>query len=91
MRLKNYVFLICRNSARFLWKSLSPEVKERNPEIGAVWKIGQRLWTRDRAGVYDAIRDFRWSPEIVDFVTAFSGREFVSTPFLWHQCRSSSS
>ncbi|CAA6660556.1 unnamed protein product [Spirodela intermedia] len=74
VHLLGHIYVNDLNSARFLWKSLPPGVKERNPEIMAVWKIGQCLWTRDRAGVYGAIRDFRWSPEILDFVMAFSGK-----------------
>ncbi|XP_078435282.1 COP9 signalosome, subunit CSN8 [Wolffia australiana] len=72
VHLLGHIYANDLNSARFLWKSLPPVVKERNQEILAVWKIGQCLWTRDRAGVYNAIREFRWSPEILDFVTAFA-------------------
>ena len=39
----------------------------------AAWKIGQRLWMRDYAGVHEAIRGFNWSPDTRDLVAAFSG------------------
>lgn len=65
--------LFFSNSARFLWKSIPLEIKESRPEIVAVWKIGQCLWTRDYAGVYNAIRGFDWSAEIAGMVVAFSG------------------
>ncbi|KAK5813058.1 hypothetical protein PVK06_028504 [Gossypium arboreum] len=42
------------NNARFLWRSIHPAIKESQPELVAAWKIGQKLWTRDYAGVYDA-------------------------------------
>ncbi|KAJ8756186.1 hypothetical protein K2173_024733 [Erythroxylum novogranatense] len=60
------------NSARFLWKSIPVSVKENRQELVAVWKIGQRLWTRDYAGVHEAINGFDWSQDTKIVVTAFS-------------------
>ncbi|OAY39914.1 COP9 signalosome complex subunit 8 [Manihot esculenta] len=60
------------NSARFLWKSIPSAVKENQPEVVAVWRIGQKLWTRDYAGVHEAIRSFDWSQETRALVAAFS-------------------
>ncbi|XVE65174.1 hypothetical protein DITRI_Ditri07aG0159800 [Diplodiscus trichospermus] len=57
---------------RFLWKSITPAIEERQPDLVAAWKIGQKLWTRDYAGVYEAIRGFVWSQETQPFVAAFS-------------------
>lgn len=68
----------CRNSARFLWKSIPSHVKEAQPEIVAVWKIGQCLWTRDYAGVFGAVRGFEWSAEVAGIITAFSGAQIFS-------------
>lgn len=56
-----------------MWKSIPNGIKQSRPEIVAVWKIGQSLWTRDYAGVYVAVRGFEWSPEVVGIVTAFLG------------------
>lgn len=42
----------------------------------AAWGIGQKLWTRDYAGVYESIRGFQWSQEAQDLVNAFSGKFF---------------
>ncbi|KAJ6342812.1 hypothetical protein OIU78_010679, partial [Salix suchowensis] len=61
------------NSARYLWKSIPAAVKERQPEVVAAWRIGQRLWTRDYAAVHEAIRAFDWSQQIQPLVVAFSG------------------
>ncbi|KAL1289665.1 hypothetical protein HN51_058072 [Arachis hypogaea] len=60
------------NSARFLWKSIPSSVKEGQPEVTAVWKIGQRLWLRDYAGVHEAIRGYEWSQDLQGLVAAFS-------------------
>lgn len=64
----------CRNSARFLWKSIPSEIKESQLELAAAWKIGQKLWTRDYGGVHEAIRGFDWSQEVQGLVAAFSGK-----------------
>ncbi|PWA38180.1 COP9 signalosome, subunit CSN8 [Artemisia annua] len=69
-----HLYLNDLNSARFLWKSVPAPIKESRPEVAAVWKIGQQLWTRNYAGVYDSIRGFNWSAEIQDFVAAFAER-----------------
>ncbi|KAK7246818.1 hypothetical protein RIF29_41688 [Crotalaria pallida] len=59
-------------SARFLWKSIPSSIKESQPEVTAVWKIGQQLWLRDYAGVHEAIRGFDWSQDLQGLVAAFS-------------------
>ncbi|KAL3382445.1 hypothetical protein AABB24_002132 [Solanum stoloniferum] len=60
------------NSARFLWKKIPAAIKEARPEVVAVWRIGQKLWTRDYVGVHEAIRGFSWSPEVQPFVASFA-------------------
>lgn len=64
----------CSNSARFLWKAVPSTVRESRPELVAVWKIGQKLWTRDYGGVYGAIHGFDWSQEVQGLLVAFSGK-----------------
>ncbi|KAB5574370.1 hypothetical protein DKX38_001564 [Salix brachista] len=51
-----HVYVNDINSARYLWKSIPAAVKERQPEVVAAWRIGQRLWTRDYAAVHEAIQ-----------------------------------
>lgn len=60
------------NSARFLWKTIPSSIKESNPEVNAVWKIGQQLWLRNYGGVHEAVHGFEWSPELQGFISAFS-------------------
>ncbi|URD88160.1 peroxidase [Musa troglodytarum] len=72
VHLLGHIFANDLNSARFLWKSIPQGFKESKPELVAAWRIGQCLWTRDYAGVYDAIRGFEWSPEVAGLVAAFS-------------------
>nr|XP_043628993.1 COP9 signalosome complex subunit 8 [Erigeron canadensis] len=74
VHLLGHIYLNDLNSARFLWKIIPQSIKESRPEVVAVWKIGQQLWTRNYAGVHDAIRGFNWSAEIQDFVASFAER-----------------
>ncbi|KAJ4823723.1 hypothetical protein Tsubulata_016967 [Turnera subulata] len=54
--------------------SIPSSVKENRPELAAMWKIGQKVWTRDYAGVHEAIRGFDWSQDILAFVDGFAGK-----------------
>lgn len=72
IHLLGHIYVNDINSARFLWKTIPGVVKENKPEVGAAWKIGQRLWTRDYAGVYEAFREFNGSPEAQALVASFS-------------------
>ncbi|XP_015580115.1 COP9 signalosome complex subunit 8 [Ricinus communis] len=72
IHLLGHIYVNDINSARFLWKSIPSAVKENQPEVVATWRIGQRLWTRDYAGVHEALRGFDWSQETRVLVAAFS-------------------
>ncbi|XP_065872425.1 COP9 signalosome complex subunit 8 [Euphorbia lathyris] len=72
IHLLGHIYVNDINSARFLWKSVPSAVKENQPEVVATWRIGQRLWTRDYAGVHEAIHGFDWSQETGVVVAAFS-------------------
>ncbi|KAL3635285.1 COP9 signalosome complex subunit 8 [Castilleja foliolosa] len=72
VHLLGHLYINDINSARFLWKKIPTSVKESQPEVSAVWKLGQKLWIKDYGGVYEAIREFNWSPMTQDFVKAFS-------------------
>ncbi|KAK6121308.1 hypothetical protein DH2020_044959 [Rehmannia glutinosa] len=72
IHLLGHIYINDINSARFLWKKIPLAVKESQPEVSAVWKIGQRLWLKDYGGVHEAIREFNWSPQTQGMVAAFS-------------------
>ncbi|KAK9279345.1 hypothetical protein L1049_013024 [Liquidambar formosana] len=72
IHLLGHIYIDDINSARFLWKSIPSAIKESQPEVVAAWKIGQRLWMRDHAGVHEAIHGFDWSQEAQGLVAAFS-------------------
>ncbi|PIN00010.1 hypothetical protein CDL12_27492 [Handroanthus impetiginosus] len=73
IHLLGHIYINDINNARFLWKKIPLAVKENQPEVAAVWKIGQRLWMKDYGGVHEAIREFNWSPQSQAIVAAFSG------------------
>ncbi|KAF5943763.1 hypothetical protein HYC85_017840 [Camellia sinensis] len=64
--------VVLSSSAKFLWKLRASSVKETQPELVVVWKIGLRLWMQDHASVHEAIRGFNWSQETRDLVASFS-------------------
>ncbi|XP_078172648.1 COP9 signalosome, subunit CSN8 [Carex rostrata] len=71
IHLLGHLYIHDLNSARFLWKSVPQGIKETRPELVAAWKIGQCLWTKDYAGVYNAVRGFDWSPEASGIIASF--------------------
>ncbi|KAE8678009.1 COP9 signalosome complex subunit 8 [Hibiscus syriacus] len=81
VHLLGHIYVDDVNSARFLWKSIPATIKESQPELVAAWKIGQKLWTRDYAGVYEAIRGFDWTQQTRVLVAAFSGKAFSNHNF----------
>ncbi|KAI5661480.1 hypothetical protein M9H77_20803 [Catharanthus roseus] len=72
IHLLGHIYVNDINSARFLWKRIPAAIKDSRPEVNAAWKVGQKLWTRDYAGVHEALREFHWSPDAQGIVAAFS-------------------
>ncbi|KAL7125093.1 hypothetical protein ABFS83_14G092400 [Erythranthe nasuta] len=72
VHLLGHIYINDINSARFLWKKIPVAVKESQPELQAVWEIGQRVWMKDYGGVHEAIREFSWSAQTQGIVAAFS-------------------
>uniref|UniRef100_A0A674P2V3 COP9 signalosome complex subunit 8 n=2 Tax=Takifugu rubripes TaxID=31033 RepID=A0A674P2V3_TAKRU len=58
------------NNARYLWKRTPQAIKSANPELTAIWAVGQRIWQRDFPGIYTAIAAFQWSENILPVVEA---------------------
>ncbi|KAJ8529840.1 hypothetical protein K7X08_036675 [Anisodus acutangulus] len=72
IHLLGHIYNSDTNSARFMWKKIPAAIKEARPEVVAVWKIGQKLWTRDYAGVHEAIREYSCSNEVQPIVASFA-------------------
>ena len=47
--------------------------KQANPELAAMWAVGQRIWQRDFPGVYTAIAAFQWSENILPVMESLRG------------------
>ncbi|XP_055735014.1 COP9 signalosome complex subunit 8 isoform X1 [Salvelinus fontinalis] len=61
------------NNARYLWKRIPQAIKSGNPELTAVWAVGQRIWQRDFPGIYSAIAAHQWSENILPAMDALRG------------------
>ncbi|KAL7866314.1 hypothetical protein SRHO_G00115610 [Serrasalmus rhombeus] len=53
------------NNGRYLWKRIPQAIKAANPELAAIWAVGQRIWQRDFPGIYSAIAAYQWSETIL--------------------------
>ncbi|XP_014019352.1 COP9 signalosome complex subunit 8 isoform X1 [Salmo salar] len=58
------------NNARYLWKRIPQAIKSANPELTALWAVGQRIWQRDFPGIYSAIAAHQWSENILPVMEA---------------------
>ncbi|XP_053296496.1 COP9 signalosome complex subunit 8 isoform X1 [Pleuronectes platessa] len=58
------------NNARYLWKRVPQAIKLANPELAAIWAVGQRIWQRDFPEIYTAIAAFQWTENILPVMEA---------------------
>uniref|UniRef100_A0A8C2AEI4 COP9 signalosome complex subunit 8 n=1 Tax=Cyprinus carpio TaxID=7962 RepID=A0A8C2AEI4_CYPCA len=58
------------NNARYLWKRIPHAIKTANPELAAIWAVGQRIWQRDFPGIYATIAAYQWSESILPVMEA---------------------
>uniref|UniRef100_A0A3Q3XAM3 COP9 signalosome complex subunit 8 n=1 Tax=Mola mola TaxID=94237 RepID=A0A3Q3XAM3_MOLML len=43
---------------------------QANPELTAIWAVGQHIWQRDFPGIYTAIAAYQWSENILPVMEA---------------------
>uniref|UniRef100_A0A3Q3IUR6 COP9 signalosome complex subunit 8 n=1 Tax=Monopterus albus TaxID=43700 RepID=A0A3Q3IUR6_MONAL len=43
---------------------------QTNPELAAIWTVGQRIWQRDFPGIYTAIAAYQWTETILPVMEA---------------------
>lgn len=48
---------------------------QANPELAAIWTVGQRIWQRDFPGIYTAIAAYQWSENILHVMEALRGNQ----------------
>lgn len=46
---------------------------QANPELAAIWAVGQRIWQRDFPGIYTTIAAYQWSENILPVMEALRG------------------
>lgn len=57
--------------------SIFPLHVQANPELAAIWAVGQRIWQRDFPGIYTAIAAFQWSENILPVMEALGGKNQI--------------
>ncbi|XP_053606244.1 COP9 signalosome complex subunit 8 [Plodia interpunctella] len=57
-------------NAKFLWKRIPPNITGSNPEIAAIWAVGQKLWKKDLAGTYQALTAYTWTEPVANIIRA---------------------
>ncbi|KAI8427957.1 hypothetical protein MSG28_002274 [Choristoneura fumiferana] len=45
-----------------------------NPEIAAIWAVGQKLWKKDLAGTYQALATYNWTEPVANITRALEER-----------------
>ncbi|CAG5132839.1 unnamed protein product [Candidula unifasciata] len=55
--------------AKFLWKRIPQSIKQSNPELANIWLVGQKMWLKDYAGIYEASQK-EWSDDVKQILLA---------------------
>lgn len=72
---------ISRCNAKFLWKRIPPSITSSNPEIAAIWAVGQKLWKKDLAGTYQALAAYNWTEPVANIIRALEGNCYIHYEF----------
>lgn len=57
-----------------MWKRIPQNITSSNPEIAAVWAVGQNLWKKDLSGTYQALGAYNWTEPVANIVRALEGK-----------------
>ncbi|CAH2104561.1 unnamed protein product [Euphydryas editha] len=57
-------------NAKFLWKRIPQNITSSNPEIMAIWAVGQKLWKKDLAATYHALAAYTWTEPVANIIRA---------------------
>lgn len=66
-----------RCNAKFLWKRIPNNIVSSNPEITAIWAVGQKLWKKDLPGTYIALSAFNWSEHVSNIIAELRGQFYT--------------
>ena len=78
-----------RSQAKILWNRIPLEVRNDEPELDKVWRVGQALFERDPPKVHEAIKKQEWcqsTKSLIDRLqgTYLPGQTFHIEPIFRH-------
>ncbi|KAH9489601.1 COP9 signalosome complex subunit 8 [Bulinus truncatus] len=56
-------------NAKFLWKRIPLSIKQMSPELGTIWQVAQKMWSKDYAATYEALQK-EWSEDVKNIMAA---------------------
>lgn len=59
-------------SAKMLWKRIPASAKQQSAELVRLWAIGQQLFVRDRAAVFQSLNSSQWSAGLTPIMAALA-------------------
>ncbi|CAK1549973.1 unnamed protein product [Leptosia nina] len=57
-------------NAKFLWKRIPQTISASNPELAAIWAVGQKLWKKDLPRTYQALAAYHWIDPVATIMRA---------------------
>lgn len=72
LRISHMMILLCRLSAKFLWKRIPLTAKSAAAELEAIWKVGKAMQRKDYDSIYSSLRH-SWSPDISPLMQLVEG------------------
>lgn len=48
-------------------------ITSSNPEIIAIWTVGQKLWKKDLPGTYQSLAAYNWTEPIATIMRSLEG------------------
>lgn len=71
-----------RCNAKYLWKRIPQSVENANPELFAIWSVGQKMWKRDLPGTYQSLAAYSWSEPVAKIMTPLEGMNMTMHVFI---------
>ncbi|XP_034829023.1 COP9 signalosome complex subunit 8 [Maniola hyperantus] len=57
-------------NAKFLWKRIPQTITSSNPELTAIWAVGQKLWKKNLGATYLALAAYTWTEPVANIIRA---------------------
>ncbi|XP_065572094.1 COP9 signalosome complex subunit 8-like isoform X2 [Artemia franciscana] len=66
-------------SAKFLWKRIPNDIKEKSSFLQSLWNIGKAMWKKDTVAFHIAIQAVEWPLSIASIISAIKERYRLET------------